>query len=87
MTDADILDRIDMLARRQQEIYRRHSRADRRESDALELQALKAELDRCWGARRCRRALREAERFADDGLMPARSPVSTVDLLPEQRWR
>ncbi len=69
MTDADIVERIDCLAHAQQEIYLRHSRADRRAEDGERLRTLKDELDRCWGMRRAVRAWRDADRFTDDALI------------------
>jgi len=71
MKDADIVERIDRLAHAQQEIYMRHSRADRRDGDAAELRFLKTELDRCWGARRAIRAHIDADRFTEEVYVPA----------------
>ena len=58
MDDAEILDRINELAREEHELFERESHAKATDADRERLRRLQVMLDQCWDLLRQRRARR-----------------------------
>ncbi|HZD16610.1 MAG TPA: DUF2630 family protein [Actinomycetota bacterium] len=60
MEDPGIIDRINELAREEQELWRREAHQEASETDRDRLRELEVTLDQCWDLLHQRRALRSA---------------------------
>lgn len=58
--DRDVIERIDLLAHEEHELFEKESRGEATEDDRERLQRLSVTLDRCWDLLRQRRARRAA---------------------------
>jgi hypothetical protein len=69
MDDAEILDRINELAREEHELFERESHTKATDADRERLRRLQVMLDQCWDLLRQRRARRAAGLDPGDALL------------------
>jgi vacuolar-type H+-ATPase subunit E/Vma4 len=75
MDDAEILDRINELAREEHEVFEREARAKATDADRERLRQLQVMLDQCWDLLRQRRARRAV------GLDPGDAQLRDAEIV------